>query len=209
MSGPESAEPSQPGIQLLKWLRFQPVETALCVHCGFHETGVAQHSQVLGHGRLRHAKLTLDLSHRLLGRGQEAQYRAAVGLRNDLERFHSLCILYLAYTRQGIYKRNVRQRLAQLPVRIEPAGCFEGDEVVAFLWLVSLALSLARFFSSLSPLRRAFGRRPLGDWLLCRPTSGRARPRPCSYRASSTTCKARSGGNPVASPPKSPDARAG
>ena len=66
MSGPEPPEWSQPGIQLLKWFRFQPVETALCVHRGFHETGVAQHSQVLGHGRLRHMKLTLDLSHRLL-----------------------------------------------------------------------------------------------------------------------------------------------
>jgi hypothetical protein len=28
MSGPEPAERSQPGIDLLKWFRFQPVETA-------------------------------------------------------------------------------------------------------------------------------------------------------------------------------------
>jgi len=47
VSGPEPAELSQPGIHLLKWFRFQPVETALCVHHGFHETGLAQHSQVL------------------------------------------------------------------------------------------------------------------------------------------------------------------
>ena len=66
VSGPEAAELSQPGIDLLKWFRFQPVETALRVHRGFHETGVAQHAQVLGHGRLRHTKLALDLSHRLL-----------------------------------------------------------------------------------------------------------------------------------------------
>jgi len=66
VSGPEPTERSQPGIDLLKWFRFQPVETALCVHRGFHETGVAQHSQVLRHGRLRHTKLTLDFSHRLL-----------------------------------------------------------------------------------------------------------------------------------------------
>jgi len=66
VSGPESAELSQPGVQLLEWFRPQPVETALCIHRGFHETGVAQHTQVLGHGRLRHTKLTLDLSHRLL-----------------------------------------------------------------------------------------------------------------------------------------------
>jgi hypothetical protein len=47
MSGPEPAERSQPGIDLLKWFGLQSVETALCVHRGFHETGLAQHSQVL------------------------------------------------------------------------------------------------------------------------------------------------------------------
>ena len=85
MSRPEPAERSQPGIHFLKWLGFQPVEAALCVHRGLHETGVSQHSQVLGHGRLGHMKLTLDLSHRLLRRNQEAQYRPAVRLRNDFE----------------------------------------------------------------------------------------------------------------------------
>jgi len=45
--GPEPAEWSQPRIHFLKWFRFQPVETALCVHRGFYETGLAQHSQVL------------------------------------------------------------------------------------------------------------------------------------------------------------------
>ena len=93
VGGPESAERSQPGIHLLKRLRSQPVETALCGHRGFDKTGIAQHAQVFGHSRLGHTKLTLDLSHRLLGRGQEVQYRAAVGLRNDFEnRFHSLYI---------------------------------------------------------------------------------------------------------------------
>ena len=38
VSGPKPAELSQPDIQLLKWIRFQPVETALCVHPGFYET---------------------------------------------------------------------------------------------------------------------------------------------------------------------------
>ena len=66
VGGPEPTELCQPGIHLLKWFGFQSIETALCVHCRFHETGVAQHSQMLGHGRLRHMKLTLDLSHRLL-----------------------------------------------------------------------------------------------------------------------------------------------
>ena len=47
VSGPETAERSQPCIHLLKWFRPQPVETPLCVHARFHETGVAQHAQVL------------------------------------------------------------------------------------------------------------------------------------------------------------------
>jgi len=62
VSGPEPAELSQPGIHLLKWFRLQPVKTALRVNRGFDETGFSQHSQVLGDCRLRHAKLTLDLS---------------------------------------------------------------------------------------------------------------------------------------------------
>ena len=106
VSGPEPAELSQPCIHLLKWFGFQPVEAALCVHRGFHETCLAQYAQVLGHGRLRHSKLTLDLSHRLLSRDQEAQYRAAVRLRNNFEdRFHLLRILDGAYTCQGIYEQ--------------------------------------------------------------------------------------------------------
>jgi hypothetical protein len=41
LSGPEPTEWSQPGIYLLKWLRLQLVETPLCIHPGFDETGVA------------------------------------------------------------------------------------------------------------------------------------------------------------------------
>lgn len=52
VSGPEPAELSQPGIHLLKRLGFQPVKAALCVHCELHETGLAQHSQMLGDGGL-------------------------------------------------------------------------------------------------------------------------------------------------------------
>jgi hypothetical protein len=46
VSGPEPAERSQPGIDLLKWFRFQPVETALRVHRGFHKTGLSEHSKM-------------------------------------------------------------------------------------------------------------------------------------------------------------------
>jgi hypothetical protein len=48
VSGPEPTERSQPGsIDLLKGFRSQSVVTALCVHRGFYETGLAQHGQVL------------------------------------------------------------------------------------------------------------------------------------------------------------------
>jgi len=99
MSGPEAAKLNEPGIQLLKRFRLQPVETALCVHRGFHEAGLSQHSQMLGDRGLGHAKLTLDFSDRLLGRDQQAQYRAAVRLGNDFEYGFHVSV----YTAYGIY----------------------------------------------------------------------------------------------------------
>jgi hypothetical protein len=49
--GPEPTERSEPGVDILKWFGFQ---AALCVHCGFNETGV---SQMLWDGRLWHREL--------------------------------------------------------------------------------------------------------------------------------------------------------
>jgi hypothetical protein len=56
-------------------------------------------------------------------------------------------------------------------------------------------------------LRRSFGRRLL-QRRTPRPTLGQVRPWRRSCRASSTTCTVGSGGNPSASPPKSPVGRA-
>jgi hypothetical protein len=47
VSGPEQAERSQPGIDLLKLFRSEPVEAALSGHRGFYETGLSQYPQVL------------------------------------------------------------------------------------------------------------------------------------------------------------------
>ena len=103
--GPEPPELIQPGIDLLERLRPQPVEAALCIHRGFHEPGLAQHAQVLGHGRLRHPQLTLDLADRLLRGDQQAQDRAAVRLGDDFENgFHALYIPHTEYACQGIYE---------------------------------------------------------------------------------------------------------
>jgi len=98
-----------------------------------------------------------------------------------------------AKTSSWLCSAHLAEALAQLCVK--RAGC-------------SKPAKWSHFFSSLSPLRRAFGRR-----LLQRrtpgPTSGQARPRRHSCRANSTTCTAASEGNPLASPPKSPDGERG
>ena len=65
MSGPEAAERSQPGIDLLEGFGPQPVETALRVHPRLHETCLAQHAQVLG-DRGCGIQAALDLSYRPL-----------------------------------------------------------------------------------------------------------------------------------------------
>ena len=84
-SGPELTKRSQPGIDLLKRLCLQPVDPALCIDLGFDETGLAQDAEVLGHRRLGHTELALDLSHRLLRRHQQAQDRAAIWLGDDFK----------------------------------------------------------------------------------------------------------------------------
>ena len=103
MSGPELAKRSQPGIHLLKWFRFQPVETALCINRSLYEPRLSQHTQVLRHGRLGHPELTLDLSYGLFRRDQKTQYGAAVRLGDDFEyRFHAASMSRRVYTCQGI-----------------------------------------------------------------------------------------------------------
>lgn len=66
VSRPEAAKLSQPGIDFLKRLRPQMIETALRVHRGLYEASVAEHAEVLGHGGLRHAKPALDFPYGLL-----------------------------------------------------------------------------------------------------------------------------------------------
>ncbi len=66
VSRPEPPEWREPGVHLLKRFGFQPVEAALCVDGGFHESSLAQDAEVLGHCRLRHLEVALDLSNRLL-----------------------------------------------------------------------------------------------------------------------------------------------
>jgi hypothetical protein len=106
MRGPEPSERSEPGVHFLEPLGPEPVEPALCVHGGLHESGVAQHPQVLRHGRLRETELALDLSDRQLGRDQQPQHRAPRRLGDDLEGgSHELYIRHSVYACQGIYSK--------------------------------------------------------------------------------------------------------
>ena len=83
VSGPEPTELSQPGIDLLKSLGPQPVETALCVHCGLHETGLPKHSQVLGNRGLRQPQLLFNVAYGSFGGREQTQDGAAAWLGND------------------------------------------------------------------------------------------------------------------------------
>jgi hypothetical protein len=66
---------------------------------------------VLGHGRLRHTKLTLDLSNRLLRRDQQAQYRAAVWLRMTSKTASTLLVYSTEHMLVKVYKgRGSRHR---------------------------------------------------------------------------------------------------
>src|SRR5262252_2053 len=104
VSGPDPPERSQPGFDLLQRLRFQSVETALCVYGRFDDTGVPQHAQMLRYGRLRHPKPALDVADRLLRREEQAQNRAAVRLGDDVEdRLHAPTMRQGSYACQGIY----------------------------------------------------------------------------------------------------------
>jgi hypothetical protein len=70
---PEPAERSQPGIHFLKWFGSQPVETALCVHRGFDETGLSEYSQVLGNRGLWQSQLLFDITYGSLGGREQTQ----------------------------------------------------------------------------------------------------------------------------------------
>ena len=103
---PEAAEGCQPLLDFLERLRLQSIEATLGVDGGFDESCLAQHTQMLGDRRLRHAQSPLDLADRLLGRDEQAEYGPPVWLRNDLkDRFHVMNIRTTAYACQGIYPR--------------------------------------------------------------------------------------------------------
>ncbi len=104
VAGPEPAEGGEPGIHFLQRFGIEAINAALRVHGRVDETRLAQHAEMLGYGRLRHAQLALDLADRLFRRDEQAEDRAAVRLRDDVEDgFHEFYIPHEEYARQGIY----------------------------------------------------------------------------------------------------------
>ena len=90
-------------FEVLQGLGLDAIEPALRVHRGLDDPRLAQHPQVLGHGRLRHAQPALELAHRLLRVEQQAEDRAPVRLRDDRENaVHGVNIPKHVYTCQGI-----------------------------------------------------------------------------------------------------------
>ena len=83
---PEAPEGDQPGVQLHQRFRSQSIQAPLGFDARLHEPALPQHAQVLGDRGLLQSKLPLDLTHRALGREQQAQDRPSVGLGHDGER---------------------------------------------------------------------------------------------------------------------------
>ena len=115
VSGPEPAERSEPGLDFLKWFRPQPVEHG-AVRPRWIRRNPPRAARAGASTRLAVAcELTLDLAHRLFGRDEQAQYRAAVRLGDDVEhRFHSTYILIREYACQGTYG-SARKQLRSSP----------------------------------------------------------------------------------------------
>lgn len=126
VGGPEPAERRQPRIQFLERFGCETVQSALGVHGGLHQAGVAQHAQVFRHRGLWEAQVPLDLAHRLFGGDEEPQNRAAVRLGNDVEDgWHGLYIPLLVYACQGMCNEGHRTTVSDQggsPIRTAPLG---------------------------------------------------------------------------------------
>jgi hypothetical protein len=83
---PQAPERRQPGVDLLEWLGPEPIDAPLGFDARFHEAGLAQHAEVLGHLGLRHPQPTFDLADGALRRRKQTEDGSAVRLRDDRER---------------------------------------------------------------------------------------------------------------------------
>ena len=63
---PVALEGRGPLVQRTNRLGVGPIELLATLAAHVDEAYIPQNAQVLRHGRLRHAELTLDLAHRLL-----------------------------------------------------------------------------------------------------------------------------------------------
>ena len=101
--GPVPSVRRHPSIELAERARVQPIEPALRIDLRGDEAGVAKHTKVLRHRRLRQAELRDEISDRTTLYAQEIQDSPAAWLGHDLERGkHIQYMPHTAYACQGI-----------------------------------------------------------------------------------------------------------
>ena len=101
--GPEAPEGNEPFVELHERLWSQSINASLRVNARLNKSRLSQHPQVFGRRRLRQAQLALDVTHRALGREQQAEYGASVRLGDNCKGgFHLRHITQQVYYRQAM-----------------------------------------------------------------------------------------------------------
>jgi hypothetical protein len=82
---PQSPVRLDPGVDLAKSLRPQPVDASLGIDPDIDEAGVAEHAEVLRDGRLAHRKPIHELAHWPFAVAQQVEDAAAIRFGEELE----------------------------------------------------------------------------------------------------------------------------
>lgn len=99
---PQPPVRSQPSVDLSQRLGANAVEAPLCIDAGLHETDVAQHTQVLRHGRLAQAQFTDEVSDGALPVPEQIEDRTATRLSKG-SKAHAGSMPGWLYAWQGMY----------------------------------------------------------------------------------------------------------
>jgi hypothetical protein len=103
VGGPQPPEGSEPLVDIPQRFGPEPIDAPLGLDARFHEAGLSQDAEVLGHRCLGHPELAFELAHRLFRRREEAEDGPPIRLCDDGERrFHIAYIPGREYARQGI-----------------------------------------------------------------------------------------------------------
>jgi hypothetical protein len=96
---PEAAERVEPLVGGGELGGLDRVQAARALGVDRREAGLAQHPEVLGHGRLRDAELLVDDAAQLSGGGlsvgEQLEDATSHGVSEDVERVHALIVAWL------------------------------------------------------------------------------------------------------------------